>query len=63
MSLATVLATSQAAPAMVLLGDPQLLDQPMQGSHPEGTDCSALHHLLNGRQTIDEGQGLFLDTT
>ena len=61
--LATVLATSQAAPAIVLLGDPQQLDQPVQGSHPEGTDCSALHHILNGRQTIGDDQGLFLDTT
>lgn len=63
MALATVLAASQAAPAMVLLGDPQQLDQPMQGSHPDGTACSALHHLLNGQQTISNEQGLFLDTT
>jgi uncharacterized protein len=63
MALATVLAASQAAPALVLLGDPQQLDQPMQGSHPDGTGCSALHHLLNGEKTISEEQGLFLDTT
>lgn len=63
MALATVLAASQAARAMVLLGDPQQLDQPMQGSHPDGTGCSALHHLLNGEQTISEQQGLFLETT
>lgn len=63
MSLANVLAVSQAAPAIVLLGDPQQLDQPMQGSHPEGTDCSALHHILGGRQTIGAEQGLFLDET
>ena len=52
MSLANVLAVSQAARSVVLLGDPQQLDQPMQGSHPEGTDVSALHHLLHGEQTI-----------
>jgi len=63
MSLANVLAVSQAAPAIVLLGDPQQLDQPMQGSHPEGTDCSALHHILGGRQTIAPDQGLFLEET
>ena len=63
MALATVLSASQAAPALVLLGDPQQLDQPMQGSHPDGTGCSALHHLLNGEQTISEEQGLFLETT
>jgi len=63
MSLANVLAVSQAASAVVLLGDPQQLDQPMQGSHPEGTDCSALHHLLYGAQTISPDQGLFLEET
>jgi uncharacterized protein len=36
------------ARTVVLLGDPQQLDQPMQGSHPEGADTSALHHLLDG---------------
>jgi len=46
MSLANVLAVSQAAKTVVLIGDPQQLDQPMQGSHPEGTDVSALDHIL-----------------
>ena len=36
MSLANVLAVSQACRALVLLGDPQQLEQPIQGSHPEG---------------------------
>lgn len=63
MSLANVLAVSQAAPTLILIGDPQQLDQPTQGSHPEGTECSALHHLLHGRQTIGPDQGLFLAET
>jgi hypothetical protein len=42
MSLADVLAASQAGGSVVLLGDPQQLDQPQQGSHPEGADVSAL---------------------
>lgn len=63
MSLANVLAVSQAASTVILLGDPQQLDQPMQGSHPEGTDSSALNHLLNGHQTISPDQGLFLGET
>jgi uncharacterized protein len=63
MSLANVLAVSQAARSVVLLGDPQQLDQPMQGSHPEGTDVSALHHLLQGEQTIAQDRGLFLAET
>lgn len=63
MSLANVLAVSQAARAVVLLGDPRQLDQPMQGSHPEGTDTSALDHILAGAQTIGVDQGLFLEET
>ncbi len=63
MSLANVLAVSQAASSIVLLGDPQQLDQPMQGSHPDGTDVSALHHILNGQQTISAESGLFLSET
>lgn len=63
MSLANVLAVSQAAPALILVGDPQQLDQPTQGSHPEGTECSALHHLLNGQATIAPDEGLFLAET
>jgi len=63
MSLANVLAVSQAGKGVVLLGDPQQLDQPMQGSHPEGTDVSALNHLLDGKKTIPIDKGLFLEET
>lgn len=63
MSLANVLAVSQAGKTVVLLGDPQQLDQPMQGSHPEGTDVSALNHILGNQQTISPDQGLFLGET
>ncbi|HWZ98140.1 MAG TPA: TM0106 family RecB-like putative nuclease [Candidatus Dormibacteraeota bacterium] len=60
MSLADVLAVSQAAERMVLLGDPQQLERPMKGSHPEGAEKSALEHLLDGRKTIPEDLGFFL---
>jgi predicted RecB family nuclease len=63
MSLANVLAVSHACKTLVLLGDPQQLDQPMKGSHPEGTDVSALDHLLAGKQTIGPNEGLFLEET
>jgi len=63
MSLANVLAVAQAAESVVLLGDPQQLEQPMKGSHPEGTNVSALEHLLDGRKTIPEDRGLFLADT
>jgi uncharacterized protein len=63
MSLANVLAISHAGTSVVLLGDPRQLDQPMQGSHPEGTDVSALDHLLGGQLTIHGDLGLFLEET
>jgi uncharacterized protein len=63
LSLANVLAVSQAASTVVLIGDPQQLDQPIQGSHPEGTDVSALDHILGGEQTIAAEKGLFLGET
>jgi predicted RecB family nuclease len=63
MSLANTLAFSQAATSMVLLGDPQQLDQPQRGVHPPGAQVSALGHLLAGRKTIGEDQGLFLAET
>lgn len=63
MSLADVLSISQAATSIVLLGDPQQLDQPQKGVHPDGVDVSALSHLLNGAATIKEGTGLFLKET
>ncbi len=63
MSLANVLATSPSATSIVLLGDPQQLDQPQKGVHPPGADVSALGHLLNGRPTIADDQGIFLTET
>ena len=63
MSLANTLAISQSATSVVLLGDPQQLDQPQRGIHPPGAEASALGHLLNGRATISPDQGLFLTET
>ncbi len=63
MSLANTLACAHAAPSLVLLGDPQQLDQPLQGSHPEGAEASALGHLLGERRTMPSERGLFLPRT
>jgi uncharacterized protein len=63
MSLANALAVSQAASSLVLLGDPQQLDQPQRGVHPPGADVSALTHLLQQQATIGPDQGLFLAET
>jgi uncharacterized protein len=63
MSLADVLAVSQAATRLVLLGDPQHLEHPVKGSHPDGAEKSALEHLLNGQKTISEDVGFLLPET
>jgi uncharacterized protein len=62
-SLANVVAMAHAANSIVLLGDPQQLDQPLRGSHPPGADRSALAHVLAGDATIAPDRGLFLETT
>ena len=63
MSLANALAVSHAAKNLVLLGDPQQLEQPKKGSHPDGVDVSALDHILGGTQTMPPELGLFLPET
>ena len=63
MSLSQVLAASRATQNLILLGDPQQLEQPQKGSHPEGSDVAALTYLLEGHPTMPEGKGLFLGTT
>ena len=62
-SLANVLAMGGATDGLVLLGDPQQLDQPLQGTHPPGADRSALAHLLGEDATMPADRGLFLEHT
>src|SRR5882724_1597820 len=63
MSLADVLAVSQAGKKLVLLGDPQQLERPTKGSHPDGAEKSALEHLLDGKKTIPADLGFLLPQT
>jgi hypothetical protein len=63
MSLANVLAVTRSAHSIVLLGDPQQLEQPKKGTHPEGVGLSALQHMLGSNVTIPTGRGIFLPET
>jgi predicted RecB family nuclease len=63
MALANVIAVSQAAKSVVLLGDPQQLEQPRKGSHPDGVAVSALEHMLRGERTMPSDRGIFLPVT
>ncbi len=64
MALAQALAAARAARNLVLLGDPQQLEQPTRGAHEDGADVAALVHLLGPKQaTLRAEQGLFLERT
>ena len=52
-----------ATDSLVLLGDPQQLDQPLKGTHPPGADRSALAHVLGDARHDAADAGLFLETT
>ena len=66
-SLANALACAPAARSLVLLGDPQQLDQPTQGSHPPGRRAQRARAPARDpayradRATIRADEGLFLD--
>lgn len=63
LSLIDTLAVSHSCSNLVLLGDPQQLKQPQQGVHPDGTEVSALEHVLQGEKTISNEKGIFLSET
>lgn len=62
-ALPDALAMARCCRSMILIGDPQQLDQPQQGSHPEGVGVSPLDHLLAGEKTVPPERGLFLPHT
>jgi len=63
MALADVVAAARAATNLVLVGDPQQLQRPLKGSHPEGAEKSALEHLIGDRKTILPEMGMLLPQT
>ena len=48
---------------VVLVGDPQQLDQVIQGTHPAGSGASVLKHLIGDTPTIPPDRGVFLERT
>ena len=63
MALADVISVAHAAKSLVLIGDPQQLERPLKGSHPDGAEKSALEHLLGDHKTILPEVGLLLPET
>ncbi len=62
-ALPNVLAIAPAAPWLVLIGDPQQLEQPIQAAHPDGSAAAALVHFLDCAPTIAADRGIFLAQT
>lgn len=63
MSMAHVLSCARSTKNLILLGDPQQLQQPQRGAHPEGAEISALNHLLGEHRTMPPELGVFLEET
>lgn len=62
-SLGHALAVAPACGSLVLLGDPQQLEQPRKATHPDGVGVSALTHILGGHETMPDDRGLFMPET
>ena len=63
LSLADALVCSMVADRIVLLGDSQQLAQVTKAVHPKGAGASVLEHLLQGRDTIPNDEGILLTCT
>ena len=48
---------------IILIGDQNQLGQPIRGTHPNESGQSILDYLLEGKDTISEDRGIFLNKT
>ena len=62
-SLSDVVVLGSIAKNIVLIGDQMQLPQPTQGEHPGESGKSVLEYILQGRDTIPEDEGVFLNRT
>lgn len=62
-SLANLVAMSNAADNLVLIGDPRQLPQVVQGAHPHPANLSGLDWMLGQGQNVDPAHGIFLPET
>lgn len=62
-SLANLVAMTNAARNVVLVGDPNQLPQVIKGAHPHPANLSCLDWMLGDRNTIAGDRGLFLPVT
>ena len=62
-ALANLVAIAGCAKSIVLMGDQNQLEQPIQGSHPGESGLSALEYMLGDHGVIPENMGIFLERT
>ena len=62
-SVADLISIGNVAKNIVLIGDQNQLGQPIKGSHPNESGQSILDYLLEGKDTIPEERGIFLNKT
>ena len=62
-SLANLVAMSNAADNLVLIGDPRQLPQVLQGAHPHPANLSCLDWMLGEGRNVDPACGIFLPET
>ena len=61
--LANLIAMSNAAANLVLVGDPRQLPQVIQGAHPHPANLSCLDWILGEGRNVDPARGIFLPET
>ncbi len=59
-SLSNLVAAARSTKNIILIGDQNQLDQPIQASHPGESGHSALTYYTDGKTTISEDKGVFL---
>ena len=62
-SLADLISIGNIAKNIILIGDQNQLGQPIKGTHPNKSGQSILDYLLEGKDTIPEDRGIFLNKT
>ena len=62
-SLADLISIGNIAKNIILIGDQNQLGQPIKGTHPNNSGQSILDYLLEGKDTIPEDRGIFLNKT
>ena len=62
-SLADLISIGNIAKNIILIGDQNQLGQPIKGTHPNESGQSLLDYLLEGKDTIPDDKGIFLNKT